>query len=448
MENPEILIIEDEPNIRNILAKILTLEGYTVYTAENGMKGLHLAKEKQVSVVITDVKLPDINGIELVEKIKTEKSSVEVIVLTAYGNVIDAVKAMKFGAFDYLRKGEDDDKIPFVVKRAIEKKNLTKRVKQLESRVSELSDFNSIIGLSPSFLKSIEMAKKVAATNTSVLLLGETGTGKELFAESIHHGSKRRLDPFIAVNCASIPKELQESEFFGHKKGSFTGAIYDKKGFFEEANHGTLFLDEIGEMNHDLQAKLLRALETNTIQRIGDMNPILVDIRIIAATNRNLTEQIANEKFRRDLFYRLNTFTIDIPPLRERKDDIEILLKHFIKSLSSKLDKQISKYTSGFLDKLISYNFPGNIRELKNIIERAIILSENGILSEELLPLELAGQIPYVEETDNQSIESVEKNHIIKVLNEVKGNKNEAAAILKIGLTTLYRKLKDFGLEP
>jgi len=448
MKNAEILIIEDEYNLRNLLAKILSLEDYIVHTAENGSMGFDLAKRKDISVVITDVKLPDSNGIELVEKIKTEKPFVEVIVLTAYGNISDAVKAMKYGAFDYLRKGEDDDKIPFIVKRAIEKKNLSKRVKLLESRVSELSDFDNIIGLSPIFLKSIDLAKKVVSTDTTVLLLGETGTGKELFAESIHHTGKRNQKPFIAINCASIPKELQESEFFGHKKGSFTGANYDKKGLFEEANHGTLFLDEIGEMDLDLQAKLLRALETNTIQRVGDSNPIFVDVRIIAATNRSIPDQIANNRFRKDLYYRLNAFTINIPSLMERRDDIEILVKHFTKLLSSKLDKEILYQTSGFIQRMKAYNWPGNIRELKNIIERAIILTEDGILSEDLLPQELLTGVNHLLPAIDHSIESVEKNHIQMVLKNTCGNKTEAAAMLKIGLTTLYRKLKDYGLEP
>ncbi len=448
MEKPEILIIEDDNSIRNILVKLLSLEGYLVHSSENGLKGLDLVLSRDIRVVLTDVKLPDISGIELIQKIKEKNSIIEIVVLTAYGNISDAVQAMKYGAFDYLRKGEDDDKIPFIVGRALEKNKLTRRLKRLESRVKDLTDFDSLIGKSKTFVDALELAKKVANTNTTVLLLGETGSGKELFAQSIHHAGRRNMNSFVAINCAAVPKELQESEFFGHKKGAFTGANHDKKGLFEEANKGTLFLDEIGEMAPDLQAKLLRALETNTISRIGDTLPINVDVRIIAATNRIVKELIESGDFRKDLYYRLNTFQIEIPPLRERTDDIEILAKHFIELFCSRMDREQVTHDEHFMSKLKSYSWPGNIRELKNVIERAIILSENSILTENLLPKELleyfmGDQI----EKDHFSLEESEKNHILQILKKVNGNKQEAASVLKIGLTTLYRKLKEYGIE-
>jgi two-component system, NtrC family, response regulator len=457
MNDNQVLLIEDEKKIRELLSRILEIEGYKVFSSEDGKGGLEILTKYDIKVVITDVKLPDINGIELLEKIKGFNSSIEVIVLTAYGNITDAVKAIKSGAFDYLRKGEDDDKIIFVLSRAFEKIRLKKQIKNLEAKIEVKNSFDKIIGNSNKILSSIELAKKVAPTDTTVMLLGETGVGKELFAEAIHEASKRRDKKFIAINCAAIPEDLQESEFFGHKKGSFTGANYDKKGVFEEADGGTLFLDEIGEMNIELQAKLLRAIETGSFNRIGENAGVSVNIRIITATNRVLSEEVSSGRFRKDLYYRLNTFSIVIPSLRERKDDIEVFIKYFIELSNQKINKRIENYDRGFLDKLLSYSFPGNTRELKNIIERSVILSENNLLTENLLPSEILSYQPVVLEKNfdpnngyfdsEESIESIEKSHIIKTLSKVNNNKIEAAKILKIGLTTLYRKLKEYGIE-
>lgn len=455
MRKNNVLLIEDEKKIRELLSRILEIEGYQIYSSEDGTKGLKLLKENEIKVVITDVKLPDQSGIDLISEIKKINPITEVIVLTAYGNITDAVKAMKLGAFDYLRKGEDDDKITFVIARAFEKLNFKKHIKDLEDRIEVTSIFDKIIGNSDRISHSIELAKKVAPTDTTVLLLGETGTGKELFAEAIHNASKRREMSFIAINCAAIPHELQESEFFGHKKGSFTGANSDKKGVFEESDGGTLFLDEIGEMNIDLQAKLLRAIETGSFSRIGDNNNINVDIRIITATNRSLIEDINTGRFRKDLYYRLNTFRIEIPALRERKNDIEILVKHFIEITCEKLHKKVDGYEREYIKKLIDYSWPGNIRELKNIIERSLILVENNILTADLLPAEVLSDKAIKQNdfqnknvsNDDDSIESMEKRHILKTLSKVNNNKLEASKILNIGLTTLYRKLKEYGIE-
>jgi two-component system, NtrC family, response regulator len=455
MNNDTILIIEDEKKIRELLSKILEIEGYKIYSSEDGTNGMEMLKTNEIKIVLTDVRLPDINGIDLVSKIKEINPSIEVIVLTAYGNITDAVKAIKIGAFDYLRKGEDDDKIPFVISRAFEKINLKKQIKNLENRIEIKSSFDKIIGISDKISDSIELAKKVAPTDTTVLLFGETGTGKELFAEAIHNTSKRRERPFIAINCAAIPHELQESEFFGHKKGSFTGASSDKKGVFTEADSGTLFLDEIGEMHVDLQAKLLRAIETGSFTRVGDTNNITVDIRIIAATNRSLLEDINTGRFRKDLYYRLSTFRIEIPALRERKNDIEILVKHFIETISKKLHKKIDRIEKEYFKKLCDYSWPGNIRELKNIIERSLILVENNTLSADLLPTEVLSDknISYNDFQENNfinddnSIKIIEKRHILKTLAKVNNNKVETSKILNIGLTTLYRKLKEYDIE-
>jgi two-component system, NtrC family, response regulator len=453
MNRNTILIVEDERKIREVLSRILEIEGYDVLVAEKGLQGMELLNKNEIKLVITDVKLPDINGIILLEEIKKLNKSIEVIILTAYGNITDAVKAIKIGAFDYLRKGDDDDKITFIVARAFEKINFQKQIEYLEDRIEKKNSFDKIIGNSSKIIHSIELAKKVALTNTTVLLLGETGTGKELFAEAIHNSSKRRSKPFIAINCAAIPRDLQESEFFGHKKGSFTGASYDKKGVLEDADTGTLLLDEIGEMDIDLQAKLLRAIETGSFTRIGDNNSMTVDIRIIAATNRNLFEDVSAGKFRKDLLYRLNMFTIEIPPLRDRKDDIEILIRHLTGIINNKLNKHIKTFEKNFINRLGNYSWPGNIRELKNVLERSIIICDGDILTESLLPMGILdeksedNEVKMELSSEDDSIEAIEKRHILKILSRTGNSKIETAKTLKIGLTTLYRKLKEYGIE-
>lgn len=443
----KILIVEDEVNLRTLLSQILGLEGFKVFAIGDVAGAREILRSDDIHLVITDVMLPDLNGMEFTKEIKSNYPLVEVIVLTAFGNVKDGVKAMKLGAFDYLTKGDGDEKLPLVVTKAIEKAALNRQLMELEHRLESKSSFAKLIGKSPSVHKMIELAKKVAVTDTTVLLMGETGTGKELLAEAIHLASRRRKGPFIAINCAAIPKDLQESELFGHKKGSFTGANADKKGYFEVADRGTIFLDELGEMSGDLQAKLLRALEMRVIHKVGDTTPIPIDVRIIAATNKELLNQENN--FRKDLYYRLSAFTIDLPPLRERRDDIELLALHFVKVNAEKLNKSIEKITSEFLYHLKSNNWYGNIRELKNVIERAVILAEDKELTADTLPDELVkGQHnPGGTECLSVDLKSIEKNHIQKVLDLVQGNKSEAAKKLEIGLATLYRKIKEYDLE-
>jgi two-component system NtrC family response regulator len=441
---PKILIIDDEPRIRILLEKILTLDGFIVITAEDYKSGIQKSETENVVLIITDVKLPDGSGIDLTKKIKAKYPDVEIIVITAFGQIKDGVEAMKNGAFDYLVKGDDDDKLPLTVKRAYEKAMMHREVKELRSRIDSKYAFSKIIGKSKKISEAIEFAKMAAPTDTTVLLLGETGTGKELFAQAIHNSSKRAAKKFIAVNCSAIPKDLQESEFFGHKKGAFTGAVNDKKGYFEEANGGTIFLDEVGEMSMLTQAKLLRTIEEKTYLRVGDAKEHTLDIRIIAATNRDLKTAIAEGTFREDLYYRLNTFTIHLPSLNERPDDLDILISYFVEHYSEKLDKKIDNVSNDFISSLKSYRFKGNIRELKNIIERAVILAPGNTLTKELLPEEYSAVKP---NNSEHSLEQIEKSHILKTLDDFQGNKTQTAKALGIGTVTLYRKLKEYGIE-
>ena len=400
-------------------------------------------------MVLSDVKLPDINGIELTRQIKEAFPLTEIIVLTAFGTINDGVKAIKSGAFDYITKGDDNEKIIPLVSKAMDKALLQLRVQELEKKLTTKYGFDSLIGKSAAITDAIKLAQKVALTDTTVLLLGETGTGKELFAEAIHQASPRRSKSFVAVNCSAFTKELLESELFGHKAGSFTGAVKDKKGLFEEADSGTIFLDEIGELDHDLQAKLLRVLESQQFLKVGDTKPTRVNVRILAATNRNLQEEVNREKFRSDLYYRLSVFQITLPALRDRKKDIRLLAEHFMIYFALKVKKQVTGMTDKLVEKLEAYNWPGNIRELKNIIERAVILADDNVLDESLLPYEMQEPPAHQAGTPLSAFDlsSVEKLHIQRVLNHTHGNRAEAARLLNIGVATLYRKLKDYGLD-
>ena len=441
-----VLIIDDEEKLLKLLSRIVKLEGYTVLEASSLKAAYRLMEKESIDVILCDVKLPDGNGVDFVKETKSKYPSTETILLTAYGNISDGVQTMKNGAFDYITKGDDNDKIVPLLHRALEKVRLQKRVEELERQVGKKYGFESILGQSTVLKNTIVLAEKVAPTDANVLLLGETGTGKEVFAQAIHRASKRNGKSFIALNCSAFGKEILESEIFGHKAGAFTGAIKDKKGLIEEANEGTLFLDEIGEMDISLQSKLLRVLETSEFIKVGDTKSTKVNVRIIAATNRDLQADIKEGRFREDLFYRLNVFTIPILPLRERKEDIPILANAFIKIFADKMNKKIKGMNEDFLEHLETHDWKGNIRELKNIIERAVILAEESELTLESLPLELQAQ-----ETNNgiQSafdLSNVEKIHIQRVLNHVKGNKTEAAKLLNIGLTTLYRKIEEFHL--
>jgi two-component system NtrC family response regulator len=443
-----VLIIDDEEKLRALLARIIRLEGLTVLEAETLKAGGRLLDRENIDVVLCDVKLPDGNGVDFVREIKARFPSVELILLTAYGNIADGVAAMKNGAFDYITKGDDNDKIIPLLARAMEKVQLQKRVTLLEQQVGRRYTFDAILGNSPLILNAIAMARKVAPTDATVLLLGETGTGKEVFAQAIHYGSKRATKPFMALNCSAFGKELLESELFGHKAGAFTGASRDKRGLIEEANPGTLFLDEVGEMHIDLQAKLLRVLETSEFIKVGDTKSTRVDVRIIAATNRDLEQVVEQGGFRDDLYYRLNVFTIPLPALRDRKRDIPMIADYYLHFFARKAGKRIEGISKDFLEHLQNHEWKGNIRELKNIIERAVILADGPLLAVDNLPAEL--QVAGLKTSGPLSafdLASVEKLHIQRVLNHTRGNKTEAARLLNIGLTTLYRKIEEYKLS-
>jgi two-component system NtrC family response regulator len=439
-----VLIIDDEKKICSLLSRIIELEGFTVFQANTAKEGLRVLAAQEIHVVISDVKLPDINGIELVKQIKEMKPYAEVISLTAFGTIQDGVKAMRNGAFDYITKGDDNDKIIPLVYKAMDKAKLQFRVFELESRIQKQYDFSSILGQSKSILQAIDLARRVAPTDTTVLLLGETGTGKEVFAQAIHYESPRKLKPFVALNCSGFNPDLLESELFGYKQGAFTGAQKDKKGLLQEANEGTLFLDEIGEMNLDLQAKLLRVLESQTFIKVGDTQTTKVNVRIIAATNRDLKAEAEEGRFRLDLFYRLSVFSIELPSLKERKADISLIAKHYLKQFAAKVNKPDFTMDEQFAERLQNHTWKGNIRELKNVIERVVILADGPLLTPALLPYEFhQGNV----EGDAMKMETVEKLHIMKVLKYTQNNKTETSRLLGIGLTTLYRKLEEYHIS-
>ncbi|OXA85660.1 sigma-54-dependent transcriptional regulator [Flavobacterium hercynium] len=443
----KILIIDDEEKLRSLLARIIKSEGFEVIEAKDLKSGFKKLEQTDVDVVLCDVKLPDGNGVDFLQNIKESFPLIEVVLLTAFGNITDGVQAMKNGAFDYIVKGDDNDKIIPLLYKAVEKVHLQKKVKQLEKRIGDKYSFDTIIGKSKGIEQVIDLAKKVAKTDSTVLLTGETGTGKEVFAQAIHENSNRVGKSFVALNCSTFSAAILESELFGHKQGAFTGALKDKKGFIEEANGGTLFLDEIGEMPIELQAKLLRVLETSEYIPIGDTTPKKSNFRLIAATNRDLKTESDEHRFRSDLYFRLNIFEIKIPPLRERIKDIAPITHYFVQQFSEKINKKKLDITDDFLLKLENYSWPGNIRELKNVIERSVILSSENILTSDVLPYEMQHQSEKPTKSMSAfSMQSVEKLHIQKVLNYTKGNKAETARLLEIGIATLYRKLEEYHL--
>ncbi|SOD12608.1 sigma-54-dependent transcriptional regulator [Pedobacter xixiisoli] len=438
MNSKTLLVIDDEKKLCDLLARILELEGYTVHKAYTGKEGLASLQQHEISVVLCDVKLPDYSGIDLVALIKQQKPFVQIINLTAYGTIADSVKAMKNGAYDYITKGDDNDKIIPLVANAFEaaaKNKLQQIQKQTDSK-----GFEAIIGQSPILAEAINMARKVAPSEANVLLLGETGTGKEVFAKAIHQASKHTENTLMAINCSAISADLLESELFGYKKGAFTGALADKKGLLEQADGGTLFLDEIGDMPLHMQAKILRVLEDGTFIKLGDLQTKKVSVRVIAATHKNLLAEVEKGNFREDLYYRLSVFTLQLPKLNDRKKDILLLAEHFIKLFSS----SVIQMSEDFKDALLKHNWKGNIRELKNTIERTLILNEAEILHADLLTTNFNSSTETI--TNSLNMASVEEIHIKKVLQYTSGNKTETARLLGIGLATLYRKMEQYGI--
>ena len=447
----KILIIDDEEKIRTLLSRIISLEGFDVFQASDLKNAKKRLEVSEIDVIISDVKLPDGSGVEFSKIIKKNYPASEVILLTAFGNIPDGVQSIKNGAFDYITKGDDNNKIIPLVYKALEKVKLNKRLFQLEKQLGDKHSFENIIGKSSLIKSAIEAAKKVAVTDATVLLTGETGTGKEVFAQAIHNASNRSKQNFVAVNCSAFGKELLENELFGHKAGAFTGAMKDSKGIFEEANNGTVFLDEIGEMPLDLQAKLLRVLESGEFLKVGDSKPTKVNVRIIAATNRDLQKEIDTGNFREDLYYRINIFNIVLPSLRERTADIEQLADFFLRKFSAKIGKKISGISDEYLNILKKHSWKGNIRELRNIIERSVILEDGKELSVSSLPFDLQQDANLSQSSSKIlsafSLASAEKLHIQKILNHTKGNKAEAARLLEIGIATLYRKIEDYKIS-
>lgn len=438
-----LLIIDDEPQLRNMLERLFVGEGYHVSTAENGAQALQRLKAQRFQAVLCDVRLPDANGVELTAAIKAICPGVEVIVLTAFGTIHDAVKAVQNGAFQYLVKGDDNDKLIPTVARAVEKSDL----RPLADDVVKDDPFATIVGRSAALQQTVELARKVAGTDATVLLTGATGTGKEVFAQAIHSVGRRAGRPMLAVNCGAFSNELLDSEFFGHVAGAFTGATRDKKGLIEAARGGTLFLDEVGELPGAMQAKLLRVLETGDYLRVGDIVPRKADVRIIAATHRDLKAAITNGGFREDLYYRLAAFTLRIPTLAERKADIPMLAQHFIDRFARRMDRPITGMDDAVRGLLMAHTWPGHVRELRNVIERACILCEGSTLDAASLPLELQGGVTALRTDPVYELELVEREHIRRVLHHAGGNKTLAAELLGIGLTTLYAKLKKWGNE-
>lgn len=446
MNTSKILVIDEEEKLRNLIARIIRLEGYTVLEASGLKAAIKLIEKEEPDVLVCDVRLPDGSGVDFTKEVKTKYPVIEIILLTAYGNIPDGVQAMKNGAFDYLTKGDDNDRIIPLLNKALEKVALQKKLLHLEKQVGKRYSFDSIIGTSRQIKEAILLAEKVARTDANVLLLGETGTGKEVFAQAIHNASTRSNKLFMALNCSSFSNELLESEIFGHKAGAFTGAIKDKKGLIEEASGGTLFLDEIGEMPMELQSKLLRVLETSEFIKVGDTRSTSVNVRIIAATNRNLEKEAKEGHFREDLYYRLNVFAIYMPALRDRKEDIPPLANSFLVTYAQKMGKRISRIHEDYLLHLMQHNWRGNIRELKNIIERSVILTDNHELGTDTLPVELLTS-PAGDALSSFNLCTIEKLHIQKVLQHTKGNKTKAAELLGIGLTTLYRKMDEYKIS-
>lgn len=442
-----ILIIDDEPAIRMLLARILELEGYEVLKAKDRATAIYTLKNNEVQVVLCDVFLPDGNGVDMVQELQRLAPVAKIILLTAHGNIPDGVQAIKNGAFDYIVKGDDNRKIIPIVSRAMDAVAAEQKKQAKKSNIPSVSfSFDNIIGRSPMLADVISQARKVAATDVSVLINGETGTGKEVFARAIHGASHRSDGAFLALNCSAFSRELLESELFGYKAGAFTGAIKDKKGLLEEANHGTVFLDEIGEMALELQSKLLRVLETGEFVKVGDTKTTRVDVRILSATNRNLKEEIANGRFREDLYFRLSVFRILLPPLRQRREDILLLAQHFIGLYARQIGRTAPSLSSEAKNIFLAYQWPGNVREMMNAIEHGLIVCDSEITPGDL-PIDMLTRETPSESNDSLDLKSVERNHIVKVLKFTNGNKTETARLLKIGLTTLYRKIEEFGIN-
>ena len=439
----KILVIDDEQNIRKMLTRVLSPEGFIVKEANNGLEALKRLQEENYSLVLLDLKMPGLNGIETLKEIRQNDLNLPVIMMSAYGSIPEAVEAMKLGALDYLIKPFDIEELKIIIKRAIKQYEL--EVENIYYREEEEKRFNfdEIIGKSSSINKVLEMVKSVASTPATVLITGENGTGKELIARAIHKNSLRKNSPFVVVNCVAFSPNLLESELFGHEKGSFTGAIAKRIGRFEMANGGTIFLDEIGEMDLTIQTKLLRVLQEREFERVGSSRTIKVDVRILSATNKDLKKEIEERRFREDLFYRLNVFNVDVPPLRERKEDMPLIVEHLTGKYNKILNKKVKKVSAKAMELLLDYNYPGNIRELENIIERSMIMAKDEIIDEKYF--NFISKEEYIEKKG--TLKETEKELIIKYLIQNKGNRTKTAEILGISRRSLQNKIKEYQIN-
>ena len=466
-KEPCIVIADDEPNLRKVLGSVLRRDGYEVLEARDGEEALELLSP-DVACLITDLRMPRLDGMALFKQAIAEYPDLKVIIWTAYGRITESVEAVKMGAFDYIEKGADQDYILQVVRKAVRSYELDQKSPRgiLGQVPVEMGRFG-LIGSSPALTGTFQLIEKVADTPSTVLITGESGTGKELVARALHENSSRKAQPFIKINCAAIPKTLMESELFGYEKGAFTGAVSSKPGRFELASGGTLFLDEIGELPLEMQVKLLRVLQESEFERVGGIKTIKVDVRVIAATNRDLQKEVAQGNFREELYYRLNVVPISLPPLRERQSDIPLLVAHFINKFNERLRKAVSGLEPDALGALLSYPFPGNIRELENVLERTVLLCEGPVISLRDLPGELqagagaqgqappSGPIPVrapvsassLKDIVRQETERVERELIIQALAETSGNVTQAARQLRISRKSLQNKMKEFGLR-
>ena len=451
---PSILVIEDKDSMREMLSKTLEAEGYEVETALDGEKGVEKAKEKKYDLVLSDLKLPQMDGIQVLSSLKEMDTDVAVILMTAYGTIEKAVEAMKEGAFDFLTKPFDTDHLSVLIKRALENRRLMAENVLLREELGHNSGYAEIIGKCGKMQEVSKLIQKVAPSDSTVLLLGESGTGKELFARAIHSLSNRKNGPYVAINCAAIPRELLENELFGSERGAYTGSVARKMGKFEIAEGGTIFLDEVGDLDIALQAKLLRVLQDKTFERLGGTKTLSVDVRLIAASNADLKKSIDKKEFREDLFYRLSVFPINIPPLRERREDIPELAAYFVKKYCAEMKKPNKNVSSEAMSLLDKYHWPGNVRELENTIERAIILCEGKRIMPEHLAIRIStpNEIRLREgaglkEVGQYAQAEAERGLIVRVLNQVRGNKRKAAQALKIDYTTLFEKIKKYGID-
>jgi two-component system response regulator AtoC len=452
-----ILVVEDKESMAEMLKETLESEGYKVISAVDGTEGMRYLKGERIDLVLTDLKLPQKSGIDILKASKEENQLIPVIVMTAYGSIEIAVEAMKKGAFDFITKPFDTDHLLMLIKRALENQKLLTENILLKEEFTSKFGFPRIIGRSEKIADVAQMVQRVAPTKTTVLLLGESGTGKELFARAIHNLSNRQSYPFVPINCAAIPRDLLESELFGHEKGSYTGADAKKLGKFELADKGTIFLDEVGDMDLTIQSKLLRAIEEGEIERIGAGKTIKVDVRIVAASNKDIEKAVEDKKFREDLYYRVNVFPIKIPPLRERRDDIPLLVEYFINKYCLEIKTSLKSVSKEALNMLINYHWKGNVRELENAIERAIILCDGDVINPEHFVLnkqygfgslkESTSIHGTLEDVAKEALRTAETQRIVSALKETKGNKSKASEILRVSYKTLLTKIKEYGIE-